>query len=79
MATAAPPRSLGELFRQLGNMALCGRCAPSVRLIMEGPAPATSVEGHLAANASRDSPVAGLWLLNNAEIERDRRAAILRE
>jgi bacterioferritin-associated ferredoxin len=45
MATAAPPRSLGELFRQLGNMALCGRCAPSVRLIMEGPAPATSVEG----------------------------------
>ncbi len=45
MATAAPPRSLGELFRRFGNVALCGRCAPSVKLIMEGPAPATSVKG----------------------------------
>jgi hypothetical protein len=45
MASGAPPRTLSELFRQFGNMALCGRCVPSVKLIMEGPTPATSVEG----------------------------------
>jgi bacterioferritin-associated ferredoxin len=45
MAAEVPPRSLGELFRQFGNVALCGRCAPSVKLIMEGPATATRVKG----------------------------------
>jgi bacterioferritin-associated ferredoxin len=45
MGTAAPPRSLGEFFRQLGKVAPCGRCAPSVKLIMEGSGAATGVKG----------------------------------
>jgi bacterioferritin-associated ferredoxin len=45
MATTAQPRSLAELFRHLGNTALCGRCAPSVKRIMEeSAAPAIEKE-----------------------------------
>jgi hypothetical protein len=51
MGTAAPPRSLGEFFRQLGKVAPCGRCAPSVKLIMEGSGAATGVIGNQGAPA----------------------------
>jgi bacterioferritin-associated ferredoxin len=37
MATSAPPRTTGEFFRYFGRIAPCGRCARSIRHIMDGP------------------------------------------
>ena len=37
MRTAAPPRTTGEFFRYLGCIAQCGRCAWSIKHIMEEP------------------------------------------
>jgi bacterioferritin-associated ferredoxin len=47
MAATAQPRSLAELFRHLGNTALCGRCASSIKRIMEDSA-APAIEKILA-------------------------------
>jgi bacterioferritin-associated ferredoxin len=35
MATGAPPRTIRELFRYLGCNAQCGRCARSIKLVMD--------------------------------------------
>jgi bacterioferritin-associated ferredoxin len=35
MATSAPPRTTGEFFRYFGRIAPCGRCARSIRHIMD--------------------------------------------
>jgi bacterioferritin-associated ferredoxin len=37
MRTGAPPRTTGEFFRYLGCTAQCGRCARSIKWIMEEP------------------------------------------
>jgi bacterioferritin-associated ferredoxin len=37
MATGTPPRTTGELFRYLGCSAQCGRCARSIKLVMDEP------------------------------------------
>jgi bacterioferritin-associated ferredoxin len=37
IATGAPPRTTGDLFRCLGCSAQCGRCARSIRRIMDEP------------------------------------------
>ena len=35
VAVGAPPRTTGELFRYLGCSAQCGRCAWSIKAIMD--------------------------------------------
>jgi bacterioferritin-associated ferredoxin len=35
MASGAPPRTTGELFRYLGCSAQCGRCARSIKQILD--------------------------------------------
>jgi bacterioferritin-associated ferredoxin len=35
MSTGARPRTTGELFRHLGCNAQCGRCARSIKLVMD--------------------------------------------
>jgi bacterioferritin-associated ferredoxin len=40
MSVGAPPRTTGEFFRRLGCIAQCGRCAWSIkRIIEEFPSP----------------------------------------
>jgi bacterioferritin-associated ferredoxin len=35
LTTGAPPRTTGELFRYLARSAECGRCARSIKRIMD--------------------------------------------
>jgi bacterioferritin-associated ferredoxin len=35
LTIGAPPRTIGELFRYIGSEAQCGRCAQSIKQIME--------------------------------------------
>jgi bacterioferritin-associated ferredoxin len=46
IATGAPPRTTGDLFRCLGCSAQCGRCARSIKRIMDEP-PIEHPRGHL--------------------------------
>ena len=42
-----PPRTIGELFRYIGIEAQCGRCARSIKYIMdERPPNAASTQAH---------------------------------
>jgi bacterioferritin-associated ferredoxin len=42
IATGAPPRTTGEFFRYFGCIAQCGRCARSIKEIMDEPPSAPS-------------------------------------
>jgi len=35
LTMGAPPRTIGELFRYIGSEAQCGRCARSIKRIMD--------------------------------------------
>jgi bacterioferritin-associated ferredoxin len=51
VAVGAPPRTTGELFRYLGCSAQCGRCAWSIKAIMDAHAGVV----HLAQRVQSDS------------------------
>ncbi len=49
----APPRTIGELFRYVGSDAQCGRCARSIKRIMdEHPGHVGLLPGPAAGSAS---------------------------
>jgi bacterioferritin-associated ferredoxin len=44
VAASKPLRTIGRLFRYLGCTAQCGRCAPSIKRIMDEPGATKSAQ-----------------------------------
>jgi bacterioferritin-associated ferredoxin len=54
LTMGAPPRTIGELFRYVGSDAQCGRCARSIKRIMdEHPAKAGLLAGRAIGDQGR--------------------------